>query len=100
MLAMARGLMSSPKVLLLDEPSLGLAPLIVNEIMRIITMINQEGVSVLLVEQNANKALKIAKHACVLEQGKIILRGTGEELLNNEQVIQAYLGGKKKKGEK
>lgn len=96
MLAMARGMMSSPKVLLLDEPSLGLAPLIVNEIMRIITMINEEGVSVLLVEQNAKKALKIAKHACVMEQGKIILRGTGEELLNNPKVVEAYLGGAKK----
>jgi branched-chain amino acid transport system ATP-binding protein len=95
MLAMARGLMSNPKVLLLDEPSLGLAPLIVNDIMRIIQEINQEGVSVLLVEQNAKKALKIAHRACVMEQGRILKFGSGEELLQDPDVINAYLGGLK-----
>ena len=79
MLAIARGLMSNPKVLLLDEPSLGLAPLIVNDIMEIIKNINKEGISVLLVEQNARKALAIAHQACVLEQGRIVKRGTGKE---------------------
>lgn len=97
MLAMARGLMSNPKVLLLDEPSLGLAPLIVNDIMRIIKEINEEGVAVLLVEQNAKKALKIAHHACVMEQGRISKYGTGSELLNDSNIISAYLGGMKRK---
>lgn len=98
MLAMARGLMSIPKVLLLDEPSLGLAPLIVNDIMRIIKEINEEGVAVLLVEQNAKKALKIAHHGCVMEQGRISKYGTGSELLNDSDIISAYLGGVKGKG--
>ena len=98
MLAMARGLMSNPKVLLLDEPSLGLAPLIVNDIMRIIKEINEEGVAVLLVEQNAKKALKIAHHGCVMEQGRISKYGTGSELLNDSDIISAYLGGVKGKG--
>ena len=97
MLAMARGLMSNPKVLLLDEPSLGLAPLIVNGIMRIIQEINKEGVAVLLVEQNAKKALKIAHRACVMEQGRILKYGTGLELLNDSYIINAYLGGIKRK---
>ena len=97
MLAMARGLMSNPKVLLLDEPSLGLAPLIVNDIMRIIQEINKDGVAVLLVEQNAKKALKIAHRACVMEQGRILKYGTGLELLNDSYIINAYLGGIKRK---
>ncbi len=95
MLAIGRGLMANPKVLLLDEPSLGLAPLIVNDIIDIIKKINEEGVSVLLVEQNAKKALSIAHHACLLETGKIIKTGTGEELLHDPNIIEAYLGGKK-----
>ena len=95
MLAIARGLMSNPKVLLLDEPSLGLAPLIVNDIMEIIKNINKEGISVLLVEQNARKALAIAHQACVLEQGRIVKRGTGKELAADESIIAAYLGKSK-----
>ena len=96
MLAIARGLMSNPKVLLLDEPSLGLAPLIVNDIMSIIKQINNEGISVLLVEQNARKALSIAHHACVLEQGQIVKTGTGAELAADESIVVAYLGKTKK----
>ena len=96
MLAIARGLMSNPKVLLLDEPSLGLAPLIVNDIMSIIKQINNEGISVLLVEQNARKALSIAHHACVLEQGQIVKTGTGAELAADESIVAAYLGKTKK----
>lgn len=95
MLAIARGLMSNPKVLLLDEPSLGLAPLIVNEVINIIEEINQQGVTVLLVEQNARKALKIAHHACVMEQGRIVRYGTGDEIAQDESVVAAYLGKKK-----
>ncbi len=96
MLAIARGLMSNPKVLLLDEPSRGLAPLIVNDIMSIIKQINNEGISVLLVEQNARKALSIAHHACVLEQGQIVKTGTGAELAADESIVAAYLGKTKK----
>lgn len=95
MLAIARGLMSNPKVLLLDEPSLGLAPLVVNEVINIIREINQQGVTVLLVEQNARKALKIAHHACVMEQGKIIHYGTGDEIAKDESIVSAYLGKKR-----
>ena len=92
MLAVARGLMSRPKLLMLDEPSLGLAPLLVKEIFDIIKRIHQEGMTVLLVEQNAFAALKIADYAYVLETGKVVLSGTGEELLRDERVKKAYLG--------
>ncbi len=95
MLAIARGLMSDPKVLLMDEPSLGLAPLIVNEVIDIIDKINKQGVTVLLVEQNARKALKIAHHACVIEQGGITRYGTGDEIAKDEGVVAAYLGKKR-----
>ena len=92
MLAVGRALMSRPKLLLLDEPSLGLAPLVVQDIFSIIREINKQGVTVLLVEQNANMALKAANDAYVLETGSITLSGTGAELLANEQVRKAYLG--------
>lgn len=92
MLAICRCLMAKPKVLLLDEPSLGLAPLIVSQIFKIIQSLNQEGMTILLVEQNARMALKISHRAYVLETGKITLTGTGAELLSNTQVQTAYLG--------
>lgn len=92
MLAVARGLMSRPKLLMLDEPSLGLAPLLVKEIFEILTQIHQEGLTILLIEQNAFAALKIADYAYVLETGRIVLEGPGKELLKNEQVRKVYLG--------
>ena len=92
MLAVARALMSRPKVLMMDEPSLGLAPLVVKGIFDIIREINRQGVTVLLIEQNANMALKTANYAYVLETGRISLSGTGAELLANEDVKKAYLG--------
>lgn len=93
MLAMARALMAKPKIMLMDEPSMGLSPLLVKEIFRIIKDINNQGTTVLLVEQNAKMALGIADRAYVLETGKIILEGTGAELAASEQVRKAYLGG-------
>jgi len=93
MLAMGRALMSQPKILLLDEPSMGLAPLLVKEIFNIIKDINSMGTTVLLVEQNANMALTIANRAYVLETGRISLKGTASELMNSEEVKKAYLGG-------
>jgi len=92
MLAIARALMSNPKLLLLDEPSLGLAPIVVSKIFRTIQEINKEGITVLLVEQNAKVALKLSSRAYVMESGTIKLTGTGEELLDNEDVRKAYLG--------
>ena len=92
MLAISRGLMSRPKLLMMDEPSLGLAPLLVKEIFDIIKKIHEDGITVLLVEQNAFAALKIADYAYVLETGKVVLQGTGEELLKDERVKKAYLG--------
>ena len=95
MLAVGRALMSRPKLMMLDEPSLGLAPLVVQDIFKIIQEINRQGVTVLLVEQNANMALKIADLAYVLETGNITLSGTGAELLADEKVREAYLGKRK-----
>jgi branched-chain amino acid transport system ATP-binding protein len=92
MLAIGRALMSSPKLLLLDEPSLGLAPIITSKIFRTIREINREGVTVLLVEQNARAALRLSHRGYVLENGAVALDGEGEGLLNNEQVRRAYLG--------
>lgn len=92
MLAIARALMSRPKLLLLDEPSLGLAPLLVEKIFEIISQINREGVTILLVEQNAQMALEVANYGYVLETGRIVLEGKAGELLKNERVRKAYLG--------
>ncbi len=96
MLAVGRALMSRPKVLMMDEPSLGLAPLIVRDIFSIIRRVNEDGITVLLIEQNANAALHIADYGYVLETGTISLTGTGEELLRNSSVREAYLGKKRK----
>ena len=93
MLAVARGLMSKPKIILLDEPSMGLAPIIVDQIYDLIRKIRDRGITVLLVEQNAKKALGICDYAYVLENGVISLSGTGEELLKSDDVRKAYLGG-------
>ena len=93
MLAIGRALMSKPKLLLLDEPSLGLAPIIIQQIFEIIEQLRREGVTVFLVEQNANQALKLADRAYVLENGRIVMHDTGAALLTNPKVRDAYLGG-------
>ena len=95
MLAVGRALMSRPKILMLDEPSLGLAPLVVQQIFNIIREINRAGVTVLLIEQNANMALKTADLAYVIETGEIVLSGSGKQVLENPSVREAYLGKKK-----
>lgn len=95
MLAVGRALLSRPQLLMMDEPSLGLAPLIIKDIFSIIQYINSKGMTVLLIEQNANMALKIAHRAYVLETGKITMSGTGAELLENPEIKAAYLGKKK-----
>lgn len=95
MLAVARSLMSQPKIMMLDEPSLGLAPIIVQEIFEILKKINEEGTTILLIEQNANMALKIADQAYVMETGRIAMEGSGESLLRNDEIQAAYLGKKK-----
>ncbi len=92
MLAMGRALMSNPKIILMDEPSMGLSPILVSEIFNIIKEVSADGTTVLLVEQNAKKALSIANRAYVLETGKIVLEGDAKELMNDEQVKKAYLG--------
>lgn len=92
MLAVGRGLMSRPKILMMDEPSLGLAPMVVRDIFSIIRTLNAEGITILLIEQNANAALRAAGTGYVLETGRITLSGTGQELLENAQVREAYLG--------
>ncbi len=95
MLAVGRALMCRPKVLMMDEPSLGLAPLVIKDIFKIIQEINNRGMTILLIEQNANMALKIADIAYVLETGRITMTGTGKELLENPEIKAAYLGKKK-----
>lgn len=97
MLAVGRALMASPKLIMMDEPSLGLAPLVVKGIFEMIQQINASGVTVLLIEQNANAALRVANRGYVLETGHVTLTGTGAELLENEQVKQAYLGKSSRK---
>lgn len=92
MLAIGRALMANPKLIMLDEPSIGLAPLVVEQVFNVITKINKKGTTVLLAEQNANLALKIANRGYVLETGKIVLKGTSEELLGNEEIRKAYIG--------
>jgi branched-chain amino acid transport system ATP-binding protein len=92
MLALGKALMGQPQLLMLDEPSLGLAPTLVGEIFHIIRTLNSQGTTILLVEQNAREALRIAARAYVLDTGRIILTGTGEELLSNEEVKRAFLG--------
>lgn len=98
MLVVGRALMSNPKAVLMDEPSLGLAPKIINEIFRIIRTINEAGVTILLVEQNAKKALQLAHKAFLLETGHIVKSGTGAELASDPDVIATYLGGRARKG--
>ncbi len=93
MLAIGRALMAKPRLLLLDEPSMGLAPIIVQGVFRTLKQINDEGLTILLVEQNVRQALKISHHGYVLENGKIVLQGAGNELLHNPKVQEAYLGG-------
>ena len=95
MLAVGRAMMMRPKLLMMDEPSLGLAPLVIRDIFRIIQTLHEEGITILLVEQNANAALRIADSAYVLETGSITMHGTGKELLDNPQVKEAYLGKKR-----
>lgn len=96
MLAVGRALMAKPKLIMMDEPSLGLAPLIVNGIFEIIKEINKQGTTILLIEQNANKALKVADYGYVLETGNITMEGKGIDLLKDEKIIEAYLGTSKK----
>jgi len=93
MLATARALMSNPKLLLMDEPSLGLSPIMVAEVGKIITDIHKEGVGIILVEQNAHMALSLSETAYVLEVGRVVLEGSASELLHDDQVKKAYLGG-------
>ncbi len=99
MLAVGRALMSRPQLLMMDEPSLGLAPIVVASIFEIIREINRRGTTVLLIEQNANMALKVADHAYVLETGHITMSGKGNELLANDAIREAYLGKRKEKAE-
>ena len=97
MLAMGRALMSKPRLLMLDEPSMGLAPILVKEIFSIIKELNEQGTTILLVEQNASMALSIADRGYVLETGTLTKTGTGQELLHDDDVRRAYLGGSSKK---
>lgn len=100
MLAIGRGLMSEPSLLLIDEPSLGLSPILATDVLSLIQEINRQGVTVLLVEQNARKSLEIAHKGYVLQNGRIVMEGTGEELLNDPMVQEAYLGASRKERSK
>ena len=91
MLAIARGLMAEPKLMILDEPSIGLSPIVTDEIGRVISEINKEGITVLLAEQNARLAIRLSNYVYAFETGRIVLEGTPEELSGNEEVIRAYL---------
>ncbi len=93
MLAIGRALMSNPKLLILDEPSMGLAPLLVKEIFKVVKYLNESGMTILMVEQNARAALKLANYAFVLEVGEVVVWGEGKDLLNDEKIKSAYLGG-------
>lgn len=95
MLAIGRALMLRPKLIMMDEPSLGLAPIVVQEVFKIIEDISKQGVTILLIEQNANQALKVADIGYVMATGKIVMKGSGKELLENEEIKEAYLGKKK-----
>ena len=97
MLAVGRAMMTKPRMIMMDEPSLGLAPLVVKDIFAIIKRLREEGITILLIEQNANAALKAANYGYVMETGRITLDGTGEELLTNKSVQEAYLGKQQKK---
>ncbi len=92
MIAIARGLMAGPKLLMLDEPSLGLSPLMTQRVLEILRMIRADGITILLIEQNANAALRLADRAYVLETGTVVMEGTGAELLSNDRIRKAYLG--------
>ncbi len=92
MLALARGLMNHPELLLLDEPTLGLAPIAVKEVFDLITELRDQGLSILVVEQNVRQALAISDYAYVLESGRVVLEGKGDELLNNSRLVESYLG--------
>jgi branched-chain amino acid transport system ATP-binding protein len=92
MVAVGRGLMARPKLLMLDEPSLGLAPLLVREVFKVVERVNSEGVTILLVEQNVKHTLTVATRAYVLENGRIVMEGKGSDLLNNDHVKKAYMG--------
>ena len=100
MLAIGRALMAQPKLFMMDEPSLGLAPILVNEVFTKIKDLKSEDVAILLVEQNARKALRVADRGYVLEVGKIVLKGSHEELISDEKVREAYLSGKRAEGRK
>lgn len=98
MLAIGRGLMSRPEMLLIDEPSLGLSPLLVNQVLGLIQEVNRQGVTILLVEQNARKSLQIADYAYVLQQGRVVKEGATRDLLNDPTIQEAYLGGRHAQG--
>ena len=92
MLAIGRGMMARPKLMMFDEPSLGLAPVIVQQVFEVIKELNKEGLSIMLIEQNAQKALSISDHAYIMQTGKVVMHGTGKELLADENMVSAYLG--------